>query len=354
MKKALLFDPYFDTLGGGERYFLSFALALIKYGYDVDVAWKNINDLDLAKRRFGFDYSKINIDETAYKLCFSKSSVTERYNLTSKYDLVFWVSDGSLPLLFSKNNLVHFQVPFRKIGGNPILNFLKSLLIHQFVYNSEFTQKVVEKSLPKDKGFVLYPPIDTEQFSAGKKEKIILSVGRFDSPSHPKRQDILIRAFREFNEKIKGYKLIVVGGLKGSKLSVNELVKLSKGLPVEIVINPDFKYLKDVYTKAKIFWHAAGYGIDDSEEPEKVEHFGMTTVEAMSAGCIPVVMDKGGQKEIVTKGSGLLFEDIPDLVNQTARLLKDNELVESYSRSAIKRASKYSIKSFNQKINSLL
>ena len=29
------------------------------------------------------------------------------------------------------------------------------------------------------------------------------------------------------------------------------------------------------------------------------EHFGITTVEAMAAGCVPVVIDKADQREIV-------------------------------------------------------
>lgn len=354
MKKALLFDPYLDTLGGGERYFISFALGLQKYGYDVEIAWKDKNDLSQAEKRFGLDLSKLIVNQDAYKLCAGKSSIIERYQLTHQYDLVFWVSDGSVPLLFSANNLVHFQVPFTKLGGNFLINWVKSLFIHRLVYNSEFTREVIERHLEKDKGFVLYPPIDTDQFKSGKKEKIILSVARFDSPSHSKRQDILIRAFRELNTKASNYQLYLAGGLKGKKEVLDQLVKLAHGLPVKFFINPDFAELKTLYSKANYFWHAAGYGIDDHLEPEKVEHFGMTTAEAMSSGCVPVVIEKGGQKEIIQKGSGLLFEDIPDLVNQTLRLIKDKELTDSYRRSAIKRSTRYSIKSFNQKIGQLL
>jgi len=33
-----------------------------------------------------------------------------------------------------------------------------------------------------------------------------------------------------------------------------------------------------------------------------LEHFGITTVEAMAAGCVPLVYDSGGQAEIVSSG----------------------------------------------------
>ena len=132
MKKALVFDPYLDTLGGGERYVLSFCLGLKQYGYDVDLAWKDTAAIEGAEKRFGFDLSSINLNKKAFSLCAEKSSIIERYKLTKNYDLVFWVSDGSLPLLFSPNNLVHFQVPFTKLGGNPLLGLIKSLFIHRF------------------------------------------------------------------------------------------------------------------------------------------------------------------------------------------------------------------------------
>ena len=133
MKKALIFDPYLDTLGGGERYALTFALGLIKYGYSVVLAWPNQKDLFSAETRFGMDLSMVSIDADAYNLCSQKTAYTERLKFTKDYDLIFWVSDGSLPFLFSKNNLIHLQVPFKKLGGNPTVNNLKTVFIHKFV-----------------------------------------------------------------------------------------------------------------------------------------------------------------------------------------------------------------------------
>jgi hypothetical protein len=58
-------------------------------------------------------------------------------------------------------------------------------------------------------------------------------------------------------------------------------------------------------------WHATGYGFDAEQYPAKQEHFGMTTVEAMSAGAVPVVLNTGGQREIVTHGDdGFLWGEL--------------------------------------------
>ncbi|EKD53313.1 MAG: hypothetical protein ACD_61C00071G0001 [uncultured bacterium] len=354
MKKALIFDPYIDTLGGGERYILTFALGLIKNGYSVVLAWPSKNELKSAELRFGLDLSKISIDEEAYGLCSQKSAYTERLQFTKDYDLIFWVSDGSLPFLFSKNNIIHFQVPFKKLGGNPTVNNLKNVFIKKFVYNSDFTRNVLEKNLPKDKGFVLYPPIDIDSFTPGKKEDVILSVARFDSPSHGKRQDVLIEAFKKLSKKVKGYKLILAGGLKGDEVIMQKIVKMAKGLPVEFVVNPDFNELKKLYSKARFFWHAAGYEVNEQTDPDKVEHFGMTTVEAMASGCIPIVINKGGQKEIITPDSGFLCENDTEIAKVTATLIDNPKEQIGMSTCALERSKIFSTENFYEKIKVLL
>ncbi len=354
MKKALIFDPYLDTLGGGERYIFSFALGLIKNGYSVVLAWPTRKELDAAELRFGMDLSQVAIDATAHALCSQKTAYTERLSFTKEYDLIFWVSDGSLPFLFSKNNLIHLQVPFKKMGGNSTITSLKSVFIKKFVYNSDFTRTVLEKHLQKDKGFVLYPPIDTESFKPGQKENLILSVARFDSPSHSKRQDVLIEAFRKLSEKVSGYKLILAGGLMGEEVVLQKLKTAAAGLNIEFVLNPDFGKLKELYAHAKFFWHAAGYEINEQTDPEKVEHFGMATVEAMASGAVPLVIAKGGQKEIITHGNGYLCQDAAEIAAKTFELINDAETLNEMSKLAVKRSRDFSISEFEKKLVSLL
>jgi len=354
MKKALIFDPYLDTLGGGERYVLTFALGLLKNDYSIVLAWPDRKELDLAHSRFGLDLSKIAINSEAYGLCSQKTAYAERLKFTKDYDLIFWVCDGSLPFLFSKNNLIHLQVPFKKMGGNSTINNLKTVFIKKFVYNSNFTRNVLEKNLQKDKGFVLYPPIDTNGFTPGKKENVILSVARFDSPSHSKRQDILVEAFRTLSEQVKGYTLVLAGGLKGDEIVMQKLRTSAKGLGVEFLINPDFGELKKIYSQAKFFWHAAGFGINEQTDPERVEHFGMTTVEAMASGCVPVVINKGGQKEIITAGTGYLCEDSAEIAQKTVELIRNPKALTAMSKAAIDRSQFFSTGNFFEKIKLLL
>lgn len=352
--KALVYDPYVDTMGGGERYALTFAIALVANGYSVDLAWKDESVLKLAKTRFNLDLTSIKINQAAYRDLSLSAGLLARYSRTHDYDLVFWVSDGSLPYLFGKKNFIHYQAPFKEIGGNPINNLLKTLRINRFIFNSNFTAKVIKGQLPFCPSVILYPPIDTDNFKKGKKGNIILSVARFDSPSHAKRQDILIRCFKKFYEKNKDYKLILAGGLKGGEEYLENMRSMAGKLPVEFASNPDFNELKKLYAKAKIFWHAAGYGINETVEPEKVEHFGISTVEAMSAGAVPAVIDRGGQREIIDSDTGYLCDSIEELVSSTLSLINSPEKLKIMSGKAIERSKYFSVKVFEEKVHAII
>jgi len=355
MKTALVFDPYLDTLGGGERYTLTVAKVLAASGYQVSLAWNNKEILKDATKRFGLNFKDITLDQNAFNLLKTSGQFLKKIKATRKYDLIFFLSDGSIPFLFGKKNLIHFQVPFKKITNFKKLNCLKFKLINKFVYNSNFTQNVLEKNLPKN-GLVIYPPIDTGSLKpASKKQNIILAVGRFDSPSHSKRQDVLIEAFKLLHQTTKGnYKLVLAGGLIGDNAPLKKLKTQAKGLPVEFMVNPSFKELSSIYSQAKIFWHAAGFEIDEQQSPDRVEHFGMTTVEAMSAGCVPVVCNKGGQKEIITTGTGYLWNTIPELVSQTLLIIKDSKVLKEVSKNALKRSSYFGLETFKSSFKKLI
>ena len=72
-------------------------------------------------------------------------------------------------------------------------------------------------------------------------------------------------------------------------------------------------------------FRAAGYGVDEAAYPQNLEHFGIVTVEAMSYGCVPVVINKGGQAEIVQHGvNGFLWNSLEELAEYTL-LLAQNE-----------------------------
>ncbi len=364
--KAAIYDPYLDTLGGGERYALTVADCLSKNGYQVDVFWDDKGIKPKIKERLGIKIERVNFIPNI----FNKDSKIGKKGL-KEYDLIFFLSDGSIPFLPSKTNILHFQVPFHGVNGRNLLNRIKLRKIKAVVCNSNFTKKFIDKEYGVN-SIVLYPPVAIDLFKPTKKENIILSVGRFTDLLHNKRQDVLVKAFISLIENWKmspdsardpelvegetrNWKLILAGADKEGKQLVSELRQIAKGYPIEIVTNPRFDYLKRLYGKAKIFWTATGFGIDENKEPEKVEHFGITTVEAMAAGCVPVVIRKGGQSEIVKEEeNGLLWETEKELVEKTLKVIGNQKEWLRLSLAAQKKTKDFSQERFCEKIQKLL
>lgn len=342
MGKAAVINPYLDTLGGGERYTLTFAKVLLENGWNVDLEWKNSEIKKSLEDRFGIDLRGINIVSDTKK--------------GDGYDLCFWVSDGSIPALRSRKNLLHFQVPFHHIGGNSLLNKMKLFRVDKLICNSEFTKKIIDQEYGVE-SVVIYPPIDTSHIKPKRKENIILNVARFSDLLQNKGQEILARSFKKLVDSGVGdWKLVLVGGNEvGVTDNIIKLEKLSKGYPIEIIKSPNFRFLKDLYGRAKIFWSASGFGEDEEKNPEKVEHFGITAVEAMSAGTIPILFFAGGFKEIVGDGvNGFLWERSSDLISKTRKIMGNTSLRVSLARKAQEDSKKYSYEEFRRKIIELL
>jgi hypothetical protein len=124
--RAVIHNPYLDTLGGGERYTLSFVKVLIDAGYQVDLEWKDVGIIKSLEKRFGMDLTGLKIVNDSKR--------------GDGYDLCFWVSDGSIPILHARNNILHFQVPFRGVFGKSLINQMKLIRINKIVCNSIFTK----------------------------------------------------------------------------------------------------------------------------------------------------------------------------------------------------------------------
>jgi glycosyltransferase involved in cell wall biosynthesis len=323
LKKAVIVNPYWDSFGGGERYSATVAKAFIDNSWDVDIKW----DDDISKTI----WSRFNIDLTGVR--FVKNIVS------SDYDCIFWVSDGSLPTSFAKKTLIHFQFPFSNIGGRNILNLIKSRL-YSFVTNSKFTKSFIDKEFLVN-SIVLYPPVQTSKFSPGSKTTTILYVGRFSPLTQSKNQHLLIESFKKLNLNKGEWKLVLAGGVGIGTTSeqMEKLSNLSNGYNIEIYKNPDFKTLQKLYSHATIFWSAAGLGANEHTQPLKVEHFGITVVEAMASGCVPILPNLGGHKEIVSTGEdGFLYDDQEDLVKLTTDLINSPSKLSKMSQAAILRS----------------
>jgi glycosyltransferase involved in cell wall biosynthesis len=207
---------------------------------------------------------------------------------------------------------------------------------------------------------VLYPPVDTTSFTPQTKQPFILSVGRFFAGAHNKKHLQMIEAFRAMVDAgLRGWEYHLAGGCDESmpeqRAYLARVRAAAAGYPIVIHANLPFAELRALYGAASIFWHATGLGEDEATNPESFEHFGISTVEAMAAGCVPVVIGKAGQIEIVDDGrSGFLWQTLPELQARTAGLIADPELLTRMSQAARQRSHAFETTRFEREVRALV
>ena len=85
-----------------------------------------------------------------------------------------------------------------------------------------------------------------------------------------------------------------------------------------------------------------------------MEHFGITTVEAMAAGCVPIVINAGGQPEIITPESGFIWNNRKELKEFTVQLIQDDQLRRTMMKAATARSQYFSREMFKERFKALL
>nr|MBI5455874.1 glycosyltransferase [Candidatus Levybacteria bacterium] len=351
-----IFDPYFNTLGGGEKYILTAASCLAK-NHEVFLFW----DGDIVKdasKRFNIDFSSIK----QIKNIFSKDvSFPKRLIESNKYDAILFLSDGSLPVVACKL-YIHFQFPVEWVNTDNIIVKQKIKRVSKFICNSEFTKNFIDKKFNK-KSIVLYPPSyflnDFPKINYKNKKNQILNVGRLQESKSGKlfkKQDLLIKNFKKiYDSGFSGWQLVlVVTYKKEDENLLDKLKELIGNYPIKIIENCSQEELKKIYLQSKIYWHASGFGEDLEKYPELAEHFGISTVEAMINGVIPVVINAGGQKEIVkNEKNGYLWNTEQELLEKTQKLINDQDLMIRLVTSAISDAKEFSTDRFCKEINKI-
>lgn len=351
-----IFDPYLDDLGGGEKYMMTIAECLSKK-YDVYVMWDNSDDLNAIKNRFSLNLENVTLTKNIFS---SRTSMSSRMLESKKYDVLIVLSDGSIPVVLSKKLFLHIQQPLAQSDVITWKGKLKLKRVNKIFYNSEFSKTYNKKLLGDTNSQIIYPPVELFPEDTPK-ENIILHVGRFRvanvSTQDYKKQQVMVGAFKEMVDNgLTNWKFIIATSIHDTAdTRFQEMITSAQGYPIEFAVNKTNKALWALYNKAKIYWHASGFGEDLEKNPHFAEHFGISTVEAMGAGVVPVAINAGGQKEIITEGeNGLLWSTLEELQLKTQNLMKDTSLWRTLSRNARDRAKDFTKQKFCEALHRLV
>jgi len=359
-----VYDHAFHFIGGAQKYGLTLISAL-QDRFDVTiVANKEVGpkdfsdwyDLDLSRCKIKaiklpyFEERKaVHLDPS-----FISCGVENPFHLISResgsYDVFVNNSMNEMVYPLSSVSVLICHFPERR----PQSYFYADR--YTFVIsNSRYTAGWIEKKWKLTPHQIIYPPVDMESGeSEFPKKKNILSVARFE-PEGTKRQREMIEAFaklgREWPEIVRGWRLILAGGSlpKNPYLSqLEEIIAKNPDRNIELRINIPLPELKSLYRESTLFWHLCGLTHDD---PSAIEHFGMTTVEAMQNKMVPIVYDGGGLREIVDHGvNGFRVQSKAELLEYSMRLIRDPKLVQKLSTSAHEKAQTYSRKKFEARV----
>jgi len=388
-----IYNRWLRVLGGGERFTLCLAQILsrdnevcvisqyqvkpeeiqARLGIDVtDIkfeVWPNLPDEDLSKFTVHFDLFINASHMSALLPCATRNILIVYFPSWSGRE--WWqplLSRLSQDVVWPILRVEAFRTALEKLMPDvfarlqriPSLHFREALKRYDLICAiSHFTQQWIAKywGLPSE---ILYPPVDIEKFIPLEKRNIILNVGRFFSGGHNKKQLEMVRAFKHLcnTKRLQGWELHLVGHTSCGFRHKRYLEKVraeAEGYPVFFHLDAPFEVLQQLYGQAKIYWHASGYGEDISRHPDRFEHFGISIVEAMAAGCVPVVIGKAGQKEIVINHvTGFLWETVEELMDYTEELARNPVLWAKISQMAISRAQDFSKDVFASRVYELM
>jgi glycosyltransferase involved in cell wall biosynthesis len=353
-----LYSPYFGTVwGGGEKYLACTARALqdARPADQVEILAPVPVDPRRCTDMLGVDLAGIAFRSTNRRVTPLHRSLNRVSALRPLRDRVLGAQatragrayDFFLPMVYGipvaaqhGRAAMLCQFPYREAGPELAAYGL-------IVCQSEYVRSWVREYWGREAA-VVNPPIDVPagppDWSA--KKQVILSVGRFFSGGHSKRQEVLVAAFRRLVDAgLSGWELHLAGTVHrdahhaGYYESVGQL---ARGYPIRLHPDAPGAEVRRLYESAALYWHAAGYGADPQAQPERLEHFGMTTAEAMGHGAVPVVFAAGGQLEVVEEGvSGRLWHDLDRLESATRELVGDAGLRRRLGAAAYERSQRW-------------
>jgi len=275
-------------------------MALIHNAYGTSIAGdlKKIRTLNILQKYGPRNYS-LTVNTHGDMLPFYHKDFTKKNSITyCHYPIARYLIDcGDPEYLSVLQNLCLLGMPpaVRKEYYDAARSaYIKMMLNSTVLTNSEFSRKAIFKTFAVD-STVLPPPVDVDIFrnrclGSNIRDDSILVVSRF----HPsKKIENAIHLAKLLRKNEVGICMNIVGNMPPDGIGyfnyLNDLVR-HYGLEdfIRFENSVRFDRLLDLMCRSKVYVH-----------PLPGEPFGMSTVEGMSAGMIPVVPDIGGHTEFV-------------------------------------------------------
>lgn len=312
-EKIGVFCPSLNVYGGGEFVAIAIANALAQNNYNVILfTTKKVNPAGIQDFYGETLHPEIKTVEqptviNKKGLASFYQTIFRSYLAKSKCDFFIdtysncifpWTSISYIHFPFLNHYAYRKKFPYLssphilEVGTVPHVIFEKNLVKNDklILANSHFTAQEIMRYSGKQ-AEVLYPPFASSIQAAGEavnknpQENLVVTTSRFEPDKRLERIPLIAsKTDASINFAIIGrlYNKETLTNLQNTvkKMNLTERVKFYPDLPAQKKI--------ELLSRAKIYLHTM-IG----------EHFGISIVEAMALGCIPVVHNSGGMKEFV-------------------------------------------------------
>ena len=155
----------------------------------------------------------------------------------------------------------------------------------ELISNSKYTEKSIMNRFHKKSSAVIYPPVSIDEFTPTQKQPQFVSIGRFSEEKNLEF-GIDVASKLDFSYNIIGNTKTKSNIVYYEKL-LSKIKKLSSEYKIQIFKNIERNDLITQLNISKVYFHTAK------------ESFGISVIEAIAAGCIPIVPDNSAHKETV-------------------------------------------------------
>jgi alpha-1,2-mannosyltransferase len=315
--KVAVLHHSLNISGGAEKLCLDTIDALKRRGHQVTLVTVERTDWNLLQNKFGpavMPDKEYSIMESRFSSNLASIPIASTYFLIytlllfysrigGKHDLTL-STFGDVVHSFTDITYIHFplqaalefaQIPafshasmWHRIA--PLYDRTMSILDRSapsklLLTNSKFMQRVIRKTVRRD-ALVVYPPVNTKIFSSKcsktRKEKSLVAVVASYTPKRHLEQ------LPKIAQHTKTAKYVVIG--KNDKYSSPTMRELRRQMHlhnvedrITLLENVPFNELQELLARAKVYLHTMPF-----------DHFGISLVEAMASGCVPVVHQSGG------------------------------------------------------------
>jgi len=304
--KIGIFHPPINRCGGREFVIIKMIDALKKNGFQVVLLSNDKFEKNKVEKVFG-DIISVDLNYVFPLQLFNANTPLnlfvddDWYNiytdiirtrvLKSKCDLII---DASTNTIFPYADISYIHYPILQLSSRhiidkiyyyPFVNLVKNYDKKLVLCNSKYTAKAV-KEIYGINPTVLYPPVKIQQLTPenmdAPRNNTVITISRIAKEKKLVEIPKIAKHCKKINfiivgllDSINEYQLIL---RTAKKLNVLDRIKIYPNLSREKLVG--------LLHSSKVYLHTM-----------VGEHFGISIVEGVASGCIPVVHDSGGAKE---------------------------------------------------------